>query len=106
MAGGNLSLASTSYDEGLQIALQAGDEGNAANCRLGLAKLALENGNASAAGKLSLQASATFEKFGLVDPDGDKPLNALARALLAQNRLDSRRRRKSTRRGKSAYRTR
>jgi class 3 adenylate cyclase/tetratricopeptide (TPR) repeat protein/TolB-like protein len=87
MAGGNLSLASTSYDEGLQIALQAGDEGNAANCRLGLAKLALENGNASAAGKLSLQASATFEKFGLVDPDGDA-LNALARALLAQNRLD------------------
>jgi tetratricopeptide (TPR) repeat protein len=87
MARGNLSVAYTSYDDGLKIALQAGDDGNAANCRLGLAKLALENGNASAAEKLSLQASGTFEKFGLVDSDGDA-LNTLARAFLAQDRFD------------------
>jgi tetratricopeptide (TPR) repeat protein len=85
MARGNLSGARKSYDEGLKLTLQSGDEGNAANCRLGLAKLAIENGEVSTAEMLSRQASETFEKYALVDPEGDA-LNTLARAFLAQGK--------------------
>jgi eukaryotic-like serine/threonine-protein kinase len=86
MARGNLSGARASYDEGLRLSLQAGDEGNLANCRLGLAKLAIENGDATTAEKLARQASETFVKFALVDSQGDA-LNTLARTLAAQGKF-------------------
>ena len=85
MARGNLGGARKSYEEGLNLSLKANDDGNAANCRLGLAKLAIENGDARTAETLSRQASETFEKYSVVDPQGDA-LNTLARAFLAQGR--------------------
>jgi class 3 adenylate cyclase/tetratricopeptide (TPR) repeat protein len=82
MARGNLSGARASYEEGLKLSLHNGDEANAANCRLGLAKLALENGDAKTAEAQSRQASEALEKYSQVDTEGDA-LNTLARALIA-----------------------
>ncbi|MGB9067012.1 MAG: tetratricopeptide repeat protein [Candidatus Acidiferrales bacterium] len=83
MARGNLSGAKASYDEGLKRALQGGDGGDAANCGLGLAKLAIANRDAATAERLSQQAVETDEKYSLVDAEGDA-LNTLAQALIAE----------------------
>jgi eukaryotic-like serine/threonine-protein kinase len=85
MARGNLAAARESYEEGLSSSLRVGDESNAANSRLGLAKLALENGDDATAENLSRQASETFDKFTLVDQEGDA-LNTLARALIGRGK--------------------
>jgi class 3 adenylate cyclase/tetratricopeptide (TPR) repeat protein len=86
MARGNLRGARASYDEGLTLSVHNGDEANAANCRLGLAKLALENGDAKTAEAQSLLVSETFEKYSQVDTEGDA-LNTLARASLTLGKL-------------------
>jgi len=83
MARGDLGGARTSYEEGLKLSLQSGDEADAASSRLGLAKLAIENGDAKTAEAQSRQASEGLEKFVLVDQQGDA-LDTLARALIAQ----------------------
>ena len=53
---------------------------------MGLAKLAIANGDAKTAEAQSRQASESFGKFLLVDQQGDA-LNTLAQALIAEGRL-------------------
>jgi class 3 adenylate cyclase/tetratricopeptide (TPR) repeat protein len=87
MAQGNLGAARKSYEDGLKSSLQAGDQGNAAASRLGLAKLALETGDAATAEMQSRQAVQTFREYSLVDSEGDA-LNTLARALIERGKPD------------------
>jgi class 3 adenylate cyclase/tetratricopeptide (TPR) repeat protein len=87
MARDNMGAARSSYDEGLKLSLQRRDDGNAANCRLGLAKLALEEGDAATAEMQSRQASDVFDKDSFGDLQGDA-LNTLASAFLLQNKVN------------------
>ncbi|HTA51749.1 MAG TPA: tetratricopeptide repeat protein [Candidatus Acidoferrum sp.] len=81
MARGNLSGARSSYGEGLRLSLQAGDELNAANCRLGLAKLAIETGDATNSEAQARPALDAFTKYSAIDAQCDA-LNTLARTFL------------------------
>jgi class 3 adenylate cyclase/tetratricopeptide (TPR) repeat protein len=86
MARGHFEEAQKNYESALKLFTETGDQPNIAGTRLSLAKLALEEGNGTAAETLARQAIQGFQDGKLPDNEAEAR-GTLARALILQGKL-------------------